>query len=439
MHGYTLDGAGRIMEMTDYDGRKFKMAYEAEEATEQKSYTIAIYDVEKKAVRFQRTRAEGATLTMEEGVTRADLPIEKAKPDRMIVMKKIHSSYRTVSSSVADGKIPVNYEHDANGLRISDTDTLGKQVRREYDRFGNEAKRLYPDNTSIGRWHNDQGLLIRSVGEFGQESVQDYDTYGRKTLVIDPDGKVTQFEYPEAGSIDAIVDGNLHRFTIDKLARVREHHRPGGSSTAWEYNARENIISQTVLPPQVESEGSSDETKPIVTRYEYNLNDRLHRVLHPAGQVERLEYNNVGLLAARIGFRGEQTGFRYDEAFRLKEKVHPGGGRIESWRYDEHDRVIRYDTSGASDPRSIVYGFNDYGQLAWEEQDGRGRTRHFYDQAGRRIRTVYPDRTETLYHYDRRDRLTRTSGNHEKPQTYQYGTNGQRILVDPKDAEPPAP
>lgn len=214
------------------------------------------------------------------------------------------------------------------------------------------------------------------------------------------------------------------------------------------------------------------------TRYSYDLNDQLTRIVDSQGNVKTLQYDGLKrLITLNDPDRGVMS-FRYDEASNLKESV-DAKGQVIRYTYDGANRIRTEDYQDGN-PRGVdvEYGYdapipnldlgdgtqgqveNPKGQLAWVKDpsgethlsyDARGRmvwevkripdavtgrlfsfrTRFGYDSMDRLQRLTYPDGDEIEHGYNARSQLTRVHGTllGEVVRSIRYRPSGQLDAV----------
>ena len=193
------------------------------------------------------------------------------------------------------------------------------------------------------------------------------------------------------------------------------------------------------------------------TRYDYDLNDQLTRILDSQGNVKTMQYDGLKrLLVLEDPDRGHMS-FRYDDASNLRESV-DAKGQVIRYTYDGANRIRTEDyEDGGSRATDVEYvydeavpnldlgdgtrgqGQNSKGQLAavkdlsgethfsydargrmvWEVKRipdlvtgvlGSFRTQFSYDSMDRLQRLTYPDGDEVQNEYNPRSQLTRVNG-----------------------------
>ncbi|CZF86817.1 RHS repeat-associated core domain-containing protein [Grimontia marina] len=149
----------------------------------------------------------------------------------------------------------------------------------------------------------------------GKVITMQYDDFGRKISMTDPAMGTWHYEYNPWGELVAQTDakGQVTNYVYDELGRKIEE-RVNDDKTVWQYDAS--------LPGQLDSNTTSDN---VSHSYEY---DSLKRVVASHSVVDGVRYT---------------TRFEYDEDNRLSRVIYPSGMRLDH----------KYDLNGLLDQLSM--------------------------------------------------------------------------------------
>ena len=175
-----------------------------------------------------------------------------------------------------------------------------------------------------------------------------------------------------------------------------------------------------------------------VSRYEYAQNGDLTKAINPLGNefviardsVGRtisvndplgaggnVELNGISQITRATDALGQETRLAFDDARRLQSVTNPLNNIIESYQYDDGDRVTRR-TDALN--RSATMEYDSAGRLA-RATDRKGQSNSFnYDPLGRIVSIIRPDGSQYLT-YDAVGRVTAIT-----TQSAAYVTNTRR-------------
>ena len=170
-----------------------------------------------------------------------------------------------------------------------------------------------------------------------------------------------------------------------------------------------------------------ERVRPLVTRCEYDEEGRMCRIEHPDETAERFRYDCCSLLGV-LAHDGMETSYRYDTGRRLVERAE-NGNPVERFKYDDEGRVVARGTRSDKGWLVTATTYDKSGRVIAEQVDDAKPVRHFYDDAGRRTRTVYADATESVYCRDKRGRVVGVRGSHQDQTDTEYDEVG-RVLAE---------
>jgi RHS repeat-associated protein len=346
-----------------------------------------------------------------------------------------------------------SYGYDALGRLESTTQPGGGVHRRYYLDWGKprrqRVREVRPDGSADGLWSETylDGLgrtyRVRNEGDVpGKVFVQ-------RTEYSDASERIArQTSWFRPGSTNHGSDS----YSYDGAGRVRTQTHADGARRSWEYGAEpertwirtrdEEGRSKTVYrdaydrPVRIVEHHNG---QPVETQLSFNAVDELRSLTDPAGNVTRLEWDNLGNRTAvddpdlgrrtftydRIGNLETQTDarsrtltFTHDALNRVTTKRYPTGA-LSTWRYDEpghgagRGRLTSVsDTSGNGCPGGITRGlrYGARGNVTSQTTCIEGQTRRIrfrFDALDRQTRVVYPDGERVPYGYDSAGRLER--------------------------------
>jgi YD repeat-containing protein len=281
----------------------------------------------------------------------------------------------------------LGYEYRANGTADLSITT------RFYDKAGRVSVRYEgygtPEQTGFVYTYDGLGNVI-SIGDPISETTRSYDRAGR-LLSESRGGSTTAYEYNAFDEVVKTTDARgfasynyydrLGRLT---MARDTEDHLTETSYTAFgevlgvtrRYNRTTDAVS-LITPPT-----AATHTKDATTSFEYDKLGRVTKTTDAEGYYETYQYNAFGDRIRVVNKLGGATGYDYHPSGRLYydyvyAPVHDSSGAVAATAY--YGSVYYYDARGNVVRRVEAYGLPE-----------QRETRYFYDKADRLIRTEHP-------------------------------------------------
>lgn len=214
------------------------------------------------------------------------------------------------------------FDYDADGKRTYRTDPLGVTTHWNYDPVGRllttvrDQRFLFPAsdtaNTTTSYQYDAANHLVAVIDPGGLATQYQVDAMGRITQLTSPDTGVTTYAYDVAGNRTSQTDarGVTSNYSYDALNRLTSISYPDASeNVTWRYDSYLNQASPcvdpswpvghvTVMTSQTgrttycyDRRGNVTEKiqvtsgRLLVTRYRWNLADRLMGITYPSGTV----------------------------------------------------------------------------------------------------------------------------------------------------------
>ncbi|MBC3920143.1 RHS repeat protein [Undibacterium sp. CY18W] len=296
------------------------------------------------------------------------------------------------------------YQYDAKGNKVSETDAAGKVITYAYDANGKEISRSWIATVNVNGTPAQKTVSVTRV----------LDNEGRVLSLTDALGITTKTEYTAGGQVSANVDpqGRRTSYQYDSTGKLVSTTYPDGSSTSSAYDAGGNKASDT------DRQGRT-------TRYEYDALNRLVRTIAADGSTNSSTYDTAGQVASTTDAKGNTITNTYDDAGRLITLA------------DAIGKQTKYEYDNAGNRTKIT--------------DATGKVTQFqYDALNRLTSTIYPDNTTnttvlradgrkqsetdqagntTVYGYDPAGRLNsvvQTNAATQQQTSYAYDGNGNK-------------
>jgi RHS repeat-associated protein len=360
------------------------------------------------------------------------------------------------------------YAYDEEDALTAITDPNGHTTRFEYDRDGLLVKLIEAGGQETRFEFDDAHNMTRLTNAKGNVYTFDYDELNRQIAAADPLSYVTGYEYDKLSRLVAVTDaeGVVTGYEYDPLGRltaVVQNALPGEPA-----DHETNVRTEYAYDPVGNLTAITD-ANGHVTRFDYDLLDRLTRETNPLGNVWRYEYDPVGNLTRRVDANGAITDYAYDADDLLTEIAYPDGSAITfaydanhnqtqmvdglgttTNTYDALDRLtsatnhlgqqVGYRYDPASNRTAVIYPDGRVVRTAYDETNYPIRVtdpddRAFaatYDPTHNITRILYPNMTEALMTYDDADRLTsvvnrQLDGDLISSYTYEMDNVGNRV------------
>ena len=318
---------------------------------------------------------------------------------------------RVVARKLPGGQVE-RFNYDKAGDIVERVAFDGRSVIVSYDAVGQPTLVVRPDGARIGRTYTRSGQLgsvtVTAAPDSGVEAgttTFTYDAQDRLVRRLNPDdsflgygydagGNIVErssaagtvrYGYDAAGRMQSVVDmdGGTTRYDYDKAGRVAAVHVPNGVLTSYGHDDDGNLV-------QVAHANAAGK---LLAAVRYTMSTR--------GQKTRAEeFDDTGVLAAGVlSAPVRSTAFGYDQAGRLVTETLAGrdgvatatvtyeydragnrlrkteqtanGATIETYRYDQNDRLTQVEASAGAGTKVItLYTWDASGNLLTRTRGG---------------------------------------------------------------------
>lgn len=283
---------------------------------------------------------------------------------------------------------PTTYVYNERGDITAETDALNNTTYRTYDEFGNMLTERNALNKTKSWVYDARGQTTSETNELGETTYYAYNLFGEVTRIEEHDGSIalsaayfettnqlrsitdgagntTNFAYNSGGELALVFDANNNRTRYVYNARGMSYEEEDdGTIKVYGLDPMGNRLRETETV--VLDDGTTQE---FTTSHEYDSENRLVKTIDPFNEESSIEYNETGLVTARVDKLERRTEYVYDKR----------GLLIETRFHDETQERTEYDAEGQ--------------KVSFEDRLGR-ITRYEYDKVGRLEKTIYPDLTE---------------------------------------------
>ena len=455
LHRYDL--CGRLVEMVDADGAVTRLQRDAA------GRIVAVTQPTGGVYRYEYDACGRWVATISTGGNRYEMVYDA---DSRIVGELWPSGERVSTRFDAAGRIVERHEPGRGTVRF------------RYDRCGRIVGIQDPWNGRRRFRYDAAGQMTEAIDALGGVTRFVYDELAHQVEVIDPAGGVTKRTFDSLGRVTSETDplGRVTTWERDAAGRVKRSVRASGRVLAWEWDEKGHL-ARTLADGKILSQLERDFAGRAVTVTEGSDGPRLEMAWDARGNLLRRLRDGVGVSwTYDCGGRrtsmcrpdGSVTSYEYDANNRLAVVEHPATGRIEisrdaigritrvrgdgleaewTWRggavvanrvnrrgfiqelvleRDEDDRVLAQVADGVrtefsyDDAGRLIGAVTSEGLTSWYEWDingrligqvvGGARTEFGYDDAGQLVSAVGPDGVITSYSYDADGQRIREAG-----------------------------
>ncbi len=235
----------------------------------------------------------------------------------------------------------IRFDYDDARRLTRITDALGNSIHFRLDTESNLTGRDITDSN---------GVLRRTLQ-------QTFDLYN-KLDQVQSENQIADYDYAADGTLSREVDGR-------------------GTVSVYDYDALKRLTSV-----QQDAGGLDTSTANLLTRYGYNVHDRLTSVTDPNNGTTIYEYDDFGNLLKQTSPDTGTTTYEYDEAGNRISRTDTRGVTTR-YEYDALNRLTLIDQPGTAEDIRFIYDDcpNGVGRLCRIE-DVSGVTEYTYDAFG---------------------------------------------------------
>ncbi|MCA9208450.1 MAG: RHS repeat protein, partial [Planctomycetales bacterium] len=302
-------------------------------------------------------------------------------------------------------------------------DELGRQTLFEID----------PYNGNTLTTTRVVGELDALSGETDDVSWQyTYTTLGLIDTVIDPLGRLTDYDYDTNGRLTRItfavgtVDQAFVEFEYDAAGNQTGRIDENGNRTEYEYDSLNRLFKVTESDP--------DGTGPLtaaVSRFVFDENGNVVETIDAKDNTVRREFDSLDRPVRVEDSHFQTTLFEYDPQGNLLRVTDPLGHTVTS-RYDARNRVIQAKDSADGMTR-FFYDPDD--NLAQVTDANDNTTRFVYDARSRLIREDNPLGESKRYSFDAADNLFQMTDRNGRTTDFVYDDLDRVVAETWKDAD----
>ncbi len=276
---YTYGAANKLLSVTYADNSAFQFAYDGNNRLT--TVTNALGDV----VESHTYDGQGRAITSERqgGVEHYSLNYVNATETDVTDALSHVTKYTIVARTDALNHI-VSYSYDANGNRLSETDSLGTATYT----------------------YNGLAEVLTATEKLNGVTTNTYDASGNLLTTTDALNNPTTFTYNARGQVLTATDarGKVTTLTYDAVGNLTQSRDANSITTFYFYDARSRLtkvrdaLSRSTLSA-------------------YNAVGRVNKITHPDLSFVTFVYDLAGRRTSVIDEKGNATSYAYDGAYRL--------------------------------------------------------------------------------------------------------------------------
>ncbi|MFR3728519.1 DUF6531 domain-containing protein [Lacrimispora sp.] len=322
---------------------------------------------------------------------------------RKISLKYQYGKLRWLTTSMGN---TYTYEYNENGKLdgiITPRDILG--VKNEYDGANRVRKQIMPDRGVTEFRYDDENNRTYMLEQNGNLVIYECDKRMRNVRTIYENGEET-FEYNDRNQKIRYTDknGNTTRYAYDNQGNLAKVIDPLGQKFYMTYDKRSLLLSikypnGTSIKNSYNEYGKLIETvdrRGYSTKIKYVNGHNIDKVLQADGTEWRFQYDGQGNITQVTDPIGNCRRFFYNELGQ-QEKYLDGNGNQTLYSYNKNGKLEEI-TNAAGDKRS--YQYNDSGRISEIKDFDSSIHQMEYDACNRCCKYTDPEGNVTSYEYD---------------------------------------
>jgi len=413
---YGYDASGRLTSFTDPAGSVTQYSYDSNNrmvsATDSRGnvYLQNTYDPRGRVITQKNARNFATTFaynTPSAGTTTVTDPLGN------VTKEVVDSSLRLIQEINATGGT-TSYGYNANNLRLTGTDPLGRVQSFTYDANGNTTSITDPNDKISTFTYDSKNDLLSSTDRLSRTTSFGYDSKGNLLTMMDAGGNTTAFTYDVFGEVLTSKDARnfTMSFQYDSAGDLTKATDPLGGTVSMTYDSAGRLTS-------VQNQLGKTATRT------YDADNRLLAVTDPVGNSTQFQYDPNGNLVKITDANGKQTQYTYDTTNKLSQVTDANGSATQYQYNGNTDLTMITDAKS----HSTTYAYDGLRRLA-TVTDPLGRQKHFsYDSVGNTTSTIDGNSKTNSFGYDPLNRLVSMALSDGKNVGYTYDAVGNRLAM----------
>ena len=321
--------------------------------------------------------------------------------------------------------VTFTYTNDFNKV-ASFTNEKGFTSTLTYDIKGNLTQITEPGNRFYTATYASNGDITSSSDPKGNTFTYNYDTFGNPVSVTGPGGYTAQLAFDARGNLLSYIDARHNTTTVeyDILSRLKKIIDPLNNNVQLNYDAQGNVISYTNENNETSLTAYDASDRPVEltdvkgqkTYMAYDAMDNLKNITNALGNKVKFEYDNKNRLNKITDPEGNTFTAEYDGNGNITSIRFPNG-QTKNYSYDVLNRVIAVtDLTGSI----ISLTYDNNGNIT-SLTNGNGATYNAeFDSLDRIKKITDPLNNFYLFTYDKNSNLTTVTDRNGYTSTYTY-------------------
>ncbi len=417
----TYDSSGRLITITEPAGRTLTLAYASPIAS---TLISSVTD----------HSGRGAVYTYDANADLVTVVDVTGQPTTFTY----DAAHRMLTATDANTHRFVHNVYDANGRVFEQYDALDNKWIFAYDEPAHKTLVTDPRGHVTTYQYDGDWRLTSEKDALNYTTSYTYDADNNRIQVTDKRGNATDFAYDVRGNITGITDALDHTrsFTYDTTAgrnNLLSETDPRGHTTTYAYDSHSNLLTRTDALGNVASwtyttfgqvETATD-ARDFTTGYTYDAYGYPATVTDPLDHTTTFVYDSRGRKTSETDAKGRTRSYAYDLANRLLSVTEPLG-RTTAYAYDLAGNRTAITENGT---RTTQYAYDAKDRLIAVTDPLGHATSYGYDSVDNQISVTDALGHVTTTTYDAANRRTGQADAMGHTTGYGYDANGNRTSM----------
>lgn len=364
--------SGKILSITDQVGRKFTVAYNAQ------NLITSITDPMNRKVSYEYENGLLSKVTDPMGyITQYLYDTEK-------YLKQIKDNENNIIDTITYNHATGENQHKVTNY----TDRLGNTFSYTYNNTERKTTITDSNNRVVIKWYDSWMYIIKSQDPENKQVLVEYyldgnnvNKYGEEKQITDRYGNVTQYLRDNNGNITKIInpDGSSREYVYDDKNNLTMEKDELGNKVYYVYDETKIYLLKKIQPLNGTDvyNAEADQSKFAITAYTY----------YTDAEAEQLGYKMKGMLKSETDPMGNVTTYTYDIYGNTKTVTDPMGNE----KTNSYNSIGWLTASITPSGYKTEYQYDLNGLLVKQTLNNGETVRIVYDSLGRKVKEVSPN------------------------------------------------